>query len=57
MGLKRIYGSKNDKVPGGWRKMNTEKLYNFYTLLNTLGREINETDMGGICSTTGAGTK
>jgi hypothetical protein len=29
--LRRIFGPKRDKVTGGWRKLHTEELHNFYS--------------------------
>jgi hypothetical protein len=30
--LRRIFGPKRDEVTGGWRKLRSEKLHNFYFL-------------------------
>jgi hypothetical protein len=29
--LRRIFGSKRDKVTGGWRKLDNEELHNLYS--------------------------
>jgi hypothetical protein len=29
--LRRIFGSKRDKVTGDWRKLHTEELHNVYS--------------------------
>jgi hypothetical protein len=30
----RIFGSKSDKIVGGWRKLHSEELHNFYSSPN-----------------------
>jgi hypothetical protein len=30
--LRRIFGLKGDEVAGGWKKLQSEELHNFYTL-------------------------
>jgi hypothetical protein len=34
--LRRIFGSKRDKVTGDWRKLYTEELHNLYSSLNII---------------------
>jgi hypothetical protein len=34
--LRRIFGSKRDKVTGGWRKQHIEELHNFYSSLSVI---------------------
>jgi hypothetical protein len=34
--LRRIFGTKRDKVAGGWRELHNEKLNNLYSLPSTI---------------------
>jgi hypothetical protein len=42
--LKRIFGPKREEVTGGWRKLHSEKLHNWYSLPDII--RIND-EMGG----------
>jgi hypothetical protein len=48
--LRRIFGSKRDKMIGGWRKLYNEELHNLYSLLNII-RMIKSRRMRWACST------
>jgi hypothetical protein len=34
--LRRIFGPERDEVVGGWRKLRSEELHNFYSLPNII---------------------
>jgi hypothetical protein len=34
--LRRIFGSKRDKVSGGWREMHNEELHDLYSSLSKI---------------------
>jgi hypothetical protein len=34
--LRRTFGSKREKVAGGWRRLHEEELHSLYTLLNII---------------------
>jgi hypothetical protein len=34
--LRRIFSTKRNEVPEGWRKLRSEELHNFYTLPNII---------------------
>jgi hypothetical protein len=34
--LRRILGLKGDEVTGGWRRLHTEELHNFYSSLSII---------------------
>jgi hypothetical protein len=35
--LRKIFGTKRDKIIGGWRKCHNEKLHNLYCSPNIIG--------------------
>jgi hypothetical protein len=45
--LKRVFGSKRDKVTGAWRKLHNEEVYNWYSSQITRARDHLEYQMGG----------
>jgi hypothetical protein len=42
--LRRIFGSRKEKVAGGWRKLHKEELHNLYSSSNII-RVINSRNM------------
>jgi hypothetical protein len=34
--LRRIFGPKREEVEGGWRRLHSQELHNFYALLNII---------------------
>jgi hypothetical protein len=34
--LRKLFGTKRDKVTGGWRKLHNEELHGFYSSLNII---------------------
>ena len=49
--LRRIFGSKRDKVTGEWRKLHNEKLNDLYSSPNVTWVIQMENETGGTCST------
>jgi hypothetical protein len=45
--LRRIFGSKRKEVTGGWGKLCSEKLNNFYSSPNTVDHQMKEDETGG----------
>jgi hypothetical protein len=55
--IRRISGPEKDEVTGGWRKLHNEELHNLYSSPNIISDQINEDEMGVVCSTHGGGEK
>ena len=51
--LRRIFGSRMDKVTGEWRKLNNGKLNDLHSSRNIIrvNKQIEKNEMGGACST------
>jgi hypothetical protein len=45
--LMRIFGSKREKVTGGWRKLHNEEIHNSYSSPNIIADQIEEDDVNG----------
>ena len=54
--LRRIFGSKRDKITGEWRKLHNEELIDLYSSPNSV-RVIKKYKMGGASSAYGAGER
>jgi len=54
--LRRIFGSKRDKVTGEWRKLHNEELNDMYYFTKYCSsNQIEENEMGAACSMYGRG--
>jgi hypothetical protein len=51
--LRRIFGSKSDKVTGEWRKLHNEELNDVFLTKYCEGGKIEKNKMGGSCGAYG----
>jgi hypothetical protein len=54
--LRRIFGPKRDKVPGGWGKLHNEELHDLYSspsIIQIMNDQVEEAEMGRACGSNG----